>query len=117
MFKNVFNQGLPSFWDEEGTIITENEQLSKLQEKKNDTSSIDKLDPIINGHHIFEVLYGEFFLFYETRKIIISLPSPSYNFYLDLDVVNQDLLVAAFPANSVWQRISQFANKWTPSES
>ena len=29
MFKNVFNQGLPSFQDEEGTIISENEYLSK----------------------------------------------------------------------------------------
>ena len=117
MFKNVFNQGLPSFWDEEGTIITENEQLSKLQEKKNDTSSIDKLDPIIKGHDNFEVLDREFFLFYEIKKIIAGLPSPSYNFYSDLDVVNRDLLAAAFLANSVWQRIEQFSNKWTPSES
>ena len=117
MFRNVFNQGLPSFWDEEGTVIDENEYLSKLKENKDDTSSIDKLDPIIKGHHIFEVLDREFFLFYETRKIITDLPSPSYNLYSDFDVVNQNLLEVAFPANSVWQRISQFSNKLTPSES
>ena len=80
MFQNVFSQGLPSFWDEEGTIIAEKEYLSKLQEKKKDTSLIDKLDPVIKGHDIFEVLDKEFFLFYETRKIIVGLPSPSYNF-------------------------------------
>ena len=117
MFRNVFSQGFPSFWDEEGTVVAENEYLSKLQEKKDDTSSIDKLDPIINGHHIFEVLDGEFFLLYETRKIITNLPSPSYNLYSDLDVVNQDLLALAFSASLVWQRISQFSNKWTPSKS
>ena len=117
MFKNVVTKGLPSFWDEEGTIIVENEYLSKLQEKKNDTTSIDKLDPIIKGHDNFEVLDREFFLFYEIKKIIAGLPSPSYNFYSDLDVVNRDLLAAAFLANSVWQRIEQFSNKWTPSES
>ena len=27
MFKNVFSQGLPSFWDEEGTVVVENEYL------------------------------------------------------------------------------------------
>ena len=56
MFKNVIGWGLPSFWDEEGTIILENEYFSKLKEKKNDTTLIDKLDPIIKGHDIFEVL-------------------------------------------------------------
>jgi hypothetical protein len=114
MFKNVFNQGLPSFWDEEGTVIAENEYLSKLQEKKNDNTLIDKLDPISKGRDIFEVLDREFFLFYETRNIIVGPPSPSYNFYSDLDVVNRDLLAIAFPANLVWLRIAQFASKWAP---
>ena len=54
MFRNVFSQGFPSFWDEEGTVIAENEYLSKLHEKKDDTSSIDKLDPIIKGHNILK---------------------------------------------------------------
>ena len=78
-------------------MVAKNEYLAKLQEKKDDTSSIDKLDPVIKGHHIFESLDREFFLFYETSKIITSLPSPSYNLYSDLDVVNQDLLAVAFP--------------------
>ena len=83
-------------------MVVENEYLCKLQEKKDDTSSIDRLDPLIKGHHIFEVLDRECFLFYETRKIITSLPAPSYNFYSDLDVVNHDLLSATFPSSSVW---------------
>ena len=95
----------------------ENDYLSKLQEKKNDTTSIEELDPIIEGRDIFEVLDRYFFLFFESKKIIIGLPPPSYNFYSYLDVVNKDLLATTFPANSVWQRIAQFANKWTPSES
>ena len=117
MFKNVFNQGLPSFWDDEGIIISENDYLSKLQEKKNDTTFIDKLDPIIKVQDIFEVLDRDLFLFYETKKIISGLPPSSYNFYSYLDVINIDLLEAAFPTNSIWQRISQFASKWTTLES
>ena len=98
-------------------MIADSEYLAKLQEKKDDTSSIDKQDPIIKVYHIFEVLDRECFLFYEARKIITSLPSPSYNLYYDLYVVNQDLLTAAFPASSVWQIICQFSNKRTLSES
>jgi hypothetical protein len=117
MFKNVFSQGLPSFWDEEVTFISENDYISKIQEKKNDTTSIEKLDPIIKGQDIFEILDRDFFLFYETRKIIIGLPPPSYNFYSYLDVINTDLLETTFPSNSVWQRIDQFASKWTTPDS
>ena len=106
MFRNLFSQGLPNFWDEEGIMVEENDYLSKLQEKKDYTSSIDMLDPIIKGHHIFEVLDKEFCLFYETRKIIASLPPPSYNLYSYFDVVNRDLLVVAFPSSLVSQRIS-----------
>ena len=98
-------------------MVAENDYLTKLQEKKDDTSSIEKLDPLIKGHHIFKVLNKEFCLFYETRKIISSLCPPSYNLYSDLDVVNWDLLAVAFPSSSVWQRISQFENKWILSES
>ena len=109
MFRNLFSHGLPNFWDEEGA---ENDYLSQWQHKKEDTSSIDQLDPIIKGHHIYEVLDKEFCLFYEIGRIISSLSPPSYNLYLDLDVVIRDLLVVAFPASLAWQRISQFANKW-----
>ena len=62
-------------------MVAENDYLSKLQEKKDDTSSIDNLDSLIKGHHIFEVLDKELCLFYETRKIITVLPPPSYNLY------------------------------------
>ena len=98
-------------------MVAENDYIFQLQQKKDDTSSIDQLDPLIKVHHIFEVLGKEFCLFYETRKIISRLPPPSYHLYLDLDVLNRDLLAVAFPSSLVWQRISQFANKWILSES
>ena len=106
MLRNLFSHGLPNFWDEEGAMIAENDYLSQWQQKKADTSSIDQLDPLIKGHHIYEVLDKEFCLFYETRKSISSLPPPSYNLYSDLDVVNRDLLVVAFLTSSSWERIS-----------
>ena len=72
-------------------MVVENYYRYKLQEKKDDTSSIDQRDLLIKGRHLFEVLDKEFCLFYETRKIISSLPPPSYNLYSNLDVVNHDL--------------------------
>lgn len=53
MFRNLFSHGFPNFWDEEGVMVAENDYLSQLQQRKDDTSSIDQLDPLIKGHHIF----------------------------------------------------------------
>lgn len=88
MFRNLFANGLPNFWNEEGDMIAENEYISQWQQKRDDTYSIDQLDPIIKGHHIYDVLDKEFCLFYEVRRIIYNMPPPSYNLYSDLDVVN-----------------------------
>ena len=92
----MFSHGLPKFWDEEGTFISENDYLSKLHEKNNDVALIDKLDPIIQGRDIFEVLDIDLFLFHETRKIILGLPPPSYNFHSNLDIIKRDLLEVDF---------------------
>ena len=51
-------------------MIVKNDYLSQRQQKRDDTYSIDQLDPIIKGHHIYDVLDKEFFLFYEVRRII-----------------------------------------------
>ena len=105
-FKFMFDNGLPSFLNEEGIIISESDFLSLWQQKKNGTSSIHQLDPIIEGNHIYDLLDRYFCLYYEARRIISNLPPPSYNLYSDLDVVNKDLCAVAFPASSVWQSIA-----------
>ena len=87
MFKNRFDNGLSNFWNE-GAMIVESGYLSLWQWERDDTTSIDQLDPLIRGHHIYDVLDKLFCLFYEVRRIISNLPPPSYNLYSDLDVVN-----------------------------
>ena len=99
-FKDIFSQGLPNLWDEQGVCIAKNEYHLKLQEKRNDTSAIDKLGWSIKGQHIFEILDKDFFLFHEIGRVIFGLP-PSYNFYSELEVISREMLAASFPANSV----------------
>jgi hypothetical protein len=96
-FNFLFDNGLSSFWDEEGIMFPEEDYLSVWNQKKIDTSLIDRLDPIIKGNHIYDVLDRDFCLYYEARRIISNLPPPSYNLFSDLDIVNKDLLAVAFP--------------------
>ena len=99
MFKRLFDKCLPSFWNEEGAMIVESDYLSLWQQERDDTTSINQLDPIIRGRHIYDVLDKEFCLFYEVRRILSNLLPPSYNLYSDLDVVNRDLLAMEFPSS------------------
>ena len=41
MFKNLFDNGFPSFWNEEGVLIVEGDYLSLWQQERNDNTSID----------------------------------------------------------------------------
>ena len=34
IFRNLFNRGLPNFWDDEGAMMAENDYLSQWQQKK-----------------------------------------------------------------------------------
>ena len=102
MFKDIFIQGLPNFWDEEGVCTSESYYHLKLQEKINDITAIDNPGLIIRGQDIFDILDKYFFLFHKIRKLIFGLPPPSYNFYLELDVISREMLATTFPAKSVW---------------
>ena len=117
LFKDIFSQGFPNLWDEQGVYIKKNEYHVKLQEKRNGTYSIEKLGWSIKGQHVFEILDKDLFLFHEIRKVIFGLPPSSYNFYFELEVISREMLATYFLANSIWKRISMFANKWNIIES
>lgn len=111
-FKFLFDNGLPRFWNDEGMIVSKDDYLIMLNQKKSDTLLIDNLNPVLKGSCIFYVLDKDFYLYFETRRIISNMPPPSYTLFSDLDVVNIDLLAVAFPSSSVWQRITHFVDKW-----
>ena len=80
MFRDIFSNALPNFWNEEGAMIAENDYLSQWQQKKEDTSSIHQLDPIIKGHHVYDVLEKRFFfsMRQEEEYIVYLLLLTSY---------------------------------------
>ena len=101
-FKFLFDNVLPSFWNDEGLIVAEDDYLIMLNQKKSDTILIDKLNPFLKGSCIFDVLDKDLSLYFKTRRIISNMPPPSYTLFSDLDVVNRDILVVAFSSSSVW---------------
>ena len=99
IFKDVFQQGLPNFWNEQGLFLSDTEYQEKFLEKKNDLSDINQLTSGIKGQDIFDILEKDFYLFFILRKTINGLPPVTYSFYSELDAISREMLAISFPSN------------------
>ena len=100
-FRNVYEHGLPNFWDEHGIFLSKNDYQEEFQERRNDTSTFSHLSIMIKGQDILNILEKYFNLLFMMKETILSLPSITHFFYLDLDADNRETLAVSFPANSI----------------
>ena len=70
---------------------------------------------MIKGKDILNVLEKDFNLSYIMKETVLSIPPITYFFYSYFDA-DKETLAVSFPANSVWQIISTFTNRWTKLE-
>ena len=116
IFKDIFEQGLPNFWDDQGLFLSDTEYQEKFLEKRNDLSDINQSTSSIKGQDIFHMLQRDFYILFMMRQTINGLPSITYSFYSELDAIKREMLAVYFPTNPTWQRILMFASKWTNSK-
>ena len=95
----IFEQGLPNFWDEQGLFLSYTEYQEKFLEKKNDLSDIHQLTSGIKGKCIFDILQKDLYLLFMMRHAINGLPSVRYSFYCELDAINMEMLAVSFHTN------------------
>ena len=72
IFKDVFEQGLPNFWDEQGLFLSSIEYQVNFLEKRNDLFDINQLTSGIKGQDIFDILEKDFYLLFMMRKLIMD---------------------------------------------
>ena len=107
IFRNVFEHGM---------FLSEIDYYEDFHQRRNDTFAFDHLSTVIKREDIVNILEKDFALLSMMKEIVLSLPPITYFFYSDLEIDNRETLVVSFPANSIWQRISAFATRWTESE-
>ena len=116
IFKDIFEQGLPNFWDEQGLFLSNIEYQEQFLEKRNDLFDINQLTSGIKGQDIFDILQNDFNLLFMMRRTINGSPSVTYSFYSELDAINKEMLAVSFPANMNWKMILMFSIKWISQE-
>ena len=113
LFEDLFELGLPFFWNEEGDMLSAVAYLTKLQERAKDTSDIDQLPSIIRGKGLQEVLSKDFTILHQLRQLNKGFPPLSYGSYAELDTLYRNMLVSDFPASLISKQIEAIANKTT----
>ena len=85
-FQNLFDDGLPSFWDDEGRLFSQEQYHSLLVQNCMDHSKFEDLVKGLTGKVIVEKLTEDSEI--SDRFLIIKkgLPVVSYESYVDLEV-------------------------------
>ena len=56
IFRNVFEHGLPIFWDEQGFLLSEDDYQEDFHQRRNDISAFDHPSTVIKGQDVVNIL-------------------------------------------------------------
>ena len=90
-FQKLFDDGLSSFWDDEGRLFSQEQYHSLLVHNRMDHSKFEDLVKGLTGKVIVEKLTKYFELldqFLDSKK---GLPTVSYESYVDLEVLIREM--------------------------
>ena len=98
VFKELFEDGLPSFWDEEGWMFSQEHYHSLLVQSRMDHSKFDDLEKGLTGKVIVEKLIEDFEILQKFLIIRRGLPKVSYEAYMGLEVSIQEMMECDTPS-------------------
>jgi hypothetical protein len=112
-FKRIFTDlikiGLPLPWDGNGYIQTQNKYQELLENKRNDDSRFEKLEGVLKGQDVLEMLAGDFEILHNIRVIFKNLPQPSYERYTNMDELVRNMNKTEYPMGKTWNHMCQFS--------
>ena len=92
VFKELFEDGLPSFWDEEGWMFSQEHYHSLLVQSRIDHSKFDDLEKGLTGKAIVDKLIEDFEILQKFLIIRRGLPKVSYEAYMELEVSIREMM-------------------------
>ena len=97
-FNELFEDGLPSFWDAEGRLFSQEHYHNLLVQSRMDHSKFDDLEKGLTGKAIVDKLTEDFEIFQKFLLIRRRLPKVSYEAYMELEVSIQEMMKCDTPS-------------------
>ena len=107
-FKDLFDNGLPSFWDDEGRLFFQDQYHSLLVQNHMDHSKFEDLVKGLTRKVIVEKLIEEFEILDKFLIIKKGLPVMSYEAYVNLEVLIRDMKKYNTPNVEQWKIVEKF---------
>ena len=85
-FKELFEDGLPSFWDDEGSLFSQEHYHNLLVQNCMDHSKFEYLVKGLTGKIIVEKLIEDFGTLQKFMIVRGGLPTISYEAFVDMEV-------------------------------
>ena len=108
VFKELFEDGLPSFRDEEGWLFSQEHYHSLLVQSRMDHSKFDDLEKGLTGKAIVDKLTEDFKNFQKFLMIRKGLPKVSYEAYMEVEVSIQEMMECDTPSAEQWKAMERF---------
>ena len=102
-FKDLFDDGLPSFWDDEGRLFSQDNYHSLLVHNHMDHSNFEDLVKGLTGKIIVEKLTEDFEILQKFLIIRKGFPVVSYEAYVDLEVSIREMTEYDTPNVEQWR--------------
>ena len=108
VFKELFEDGLPSFWDEEGRMFSQEHYHSLLVQIRMDHSKFDDLEKGLTGKTIVDKLTENYEILQKFLLVRKGLPKVSYETYMELEVAIREMMECDTPSSEQWKVVERF---------
>ena len=107
-FRELFEDGLPSFWDEEGRLRSPEHYHQLLVRARMDHSKFNSLEKSLSGQTIVDILAEDFKVLQKFTVIRARLPKKSYETYMELEVTIREMMECDTPSSEQWKAVKRF---------
>ena len=107
-FKELFEEGLPSFWDDEGRLFSQEHYHSLLVQNCMDHSKFEYLVKGLIGKIIIEKLIEDFEILQKFFIVRGGFSTVSYEAYVDLEVSIREMTEYDTPSVEQWRTMERF---------
>ena len=107
-FKDLFEDGLPSFWDNEGRLFSQEHYHNLLIQNRMDHSKFEDLVKGLTRKIIVEKLTEDFEILQKFLIVRGGLPTMYYETYMDMEVSIWEMIEYDIPSAEQWRAVEIF---------
>ena len=110
MFQEIFDEVLPPFWDNDGSLFSQEQYHNFVVHSRMGHSKFEYLTKGMTGKVIIEKLTDDFEIFGRFLITHSSLPPISYTSYVELKVSIKDMMDYDILNQEKWKFVEKFRN-------